>query len=470
MIWEGRRLAAERFGVALILIWCLLLSIGVWRGVSQTLNRHTEIAAALAADSQNWTEKRATFLAVQAGEIEPPPFGDPRSPTNSVMGQSAARPVAMLPSPLAALATGPSDLSPPLIQVSLVSKFTQAPQSIDNPSNRLAGPLDLNFLATALLPLFVLALGFDALARDRDARSLPLLGSQPTSLKRIVFARLSLHAIALGLPLIVAAGFAVFSTVGFSTQVVFELTIWCLLVITYLGLWAGLTAWANLQPWSSSANALFLCGLWLASVLLLPALAQTIADTASPPPDRRAAILETRRIETDLFKRVDELREAFWAKDPSRRPEDELNEYDRYYVTNLWPRVLAADDALSPMLTQLTKERQSNSAWRAGLAWLSPTLSFRIAVERLAGIAPSQRDQLTDAARGYQHKARDHFGGKLASMTPLELADYDEKPDPTHVNLSFSDRAKSAWPAALGLLASGAFVRLYLFRKKLPND
>ncbi len=455
--WEFRRLIAERTGLALIALWCLLLGLAAFQGWREARGRHEEIAAALAADHLAWATKRSRLVEIEAGRAKPGAYSDPRSPTNSVMGRSGERPLVLTPTPLSAVSAGSGDLAPVIVRSGLITKLLAPAQSIENPANRLAGPLDLAFVVSVLLPLFVLALSFDVLARERDAKIWPLLASQPTSLRRIVTSRLAVHFAALWLPLVLATAMAtafshapsrsLFSTVG-------EVSLWLGFAAVYLLFWQLLAAALNFRERSSAANAVLLAGAWLASVLLIPSGIDALVQSIAPPPDRREFLLEVRAIETDLFKRAEELRDAYYAANPADRPQAALNEYDTYFVGNLYPRALAADAALAPTLAKVARERAAQAHWWRALSWLSPTLAFRLATEQLAGVTPLQRSVLAERAREFQTQMRAVFGSKLASMTPLTLADYDRTPTPPVLALPFSTRLHDAWPALAGVLAA----------------
>lgn len=465
--WEARRLVAERTGVLLIALWCGLLAVAAWQGRAQARDQHAQIAAAQKADLENWARRRALLVEIEAGRKQPPPFGDPRSPTNSVMGRGGERPVVLTPTPLAALSGGSGDLAPPVLGTGMITKLIGPAQSIENPANRLAGPLDLAFVVSALLPLFVLALSFDVLARERDARIWPLLASQPTSLRRIVTARLAVHFLALWLPLAAAAWWATGSSTGGAASLArpaVESGLWLAFAALYLVLWQLLAAVLNFRGRSAASNAVLLAGAWLASVLLIPSMVDAMVQSVAPPPDRREFLLEVRGVETDLFKRADELRDAYYAAHPEQRPQVELNEYDGYYVGNMYPRVLAADAALAPALARLDAERAAQDRWWRGLAWLSPTLAFRLATEKLAGVTPLQRELLVEHAKEFQREMRATYGAQVASMRPLTAADYDRAPRPPIVALSLSRRLRNAAPGLSGIAAATVLLGLWFRR------
>lgn len=455
--WEVRRLVAERTALLLIALWCGLLAVAAYQGREQVRDQHDQIKTAQDSFHEGWAQKRALLIEIEAGRKEPAPFADPRSPTNSIMGGGSARPVVLTPTPLAALSGGSGDLAPPVLRTSLISKLIGPAQSIENPANRLAGPLDLAFVVSALLPLFVLALSFDVLARERDAKIWTLLASQPTSLRRIVVARLAVHFVALWSPLAVAAIWATTSSLGEATTLLSltgEVGLWLGFAALYLVFWQGVAALLNFRDRSSASNAVFLAGAWLASVLFIPSVVDAVVQSVAPPPDRRDFLLEVRSVETDLFKRADELRDAYYAANPDQVPQVELNEYDTYFVGNLFPRALAADDALAPTLAKLDAERSAQDRWWRRLAWLSPTLAFRLSTEQLAGVTPLQRGLLTDHARAYQQALRDTYGAQLASMRPLTVADYDRAPAPPVVSLSFATRLHTAGIGLAGVAAA----------------
>lgn len=462
--WETRRLVAERTGVLLIALWCGLLAVAAYQGRQQVRDQYAQIAAAQKADIKAWASRRALLVEIETGLKKPQPFADPRSPTNSVMGRGGERPVVLVPTPLAALSGGSGDLAPPVQRAGMVTKLIGPAQSIENPANRLAGPLDLAFLVSALLPLFVLALSFDVLARERDAKIWSLLASQPTSLRRIVATRLAVHFMAFWLPLAIAVSWATVTSAAAPFSVVplvREVVLWLGFAALYLLFWQLLAAVLNFRGRSSAANAVLLAGAWLASVLLIPSAVDAVVQSVAPPPDRREFLLEVRGVETDLFKRADELRDAYYAANPDQRPQVTLNEYDTYFVGNMYPRALAADAALAPALARLDRERAAQDGWWRRLAWLSPTLAFRLSTEQLAGVTPLQRGVLAERAKDFQREMRAVFGANVASMRPLTVADYDRRPTPPTVELAFSDRLLRALPGLVGVILATVIVGIW---------
>jgi len=118
----------------------------------------------------------------------------------------------------------------------------------------------------------------------------------------------------------------------------------------------------------------------------------------------------------------------------------------------------------APTLDRLAAARTAQAAWWRRLAWLSPTLAFRLATEQLAGATPAQQGRLIEHARAFQQKWRAHFDLPLFSMRPLTLADYDGKPEPTPVRLTFPERSTAALPATLGLFAAAIFAAIAVRR------
>lgn len=472
--WEVRRLAAEPTGFVLIALWCGLLMVAAYQGHRQVRMQQAQIDTAQKEDLAAWAQKRALLVEVEAGRKQPEPFADPRSPTNSVMGRSGERPVILLPTPLAALSGGSGDLAPPVQRTGMITKLIGPAQSIENPANRLAGPLDLAFVVSALLPLFVLALSFDVLAHERDARIWSLLASQPTSLGRIVAVRLAVQFVAFWLPLAFAAVWATMASADVPSSLMTltgEIALWLGFAALYLAFWQLLAALLNFRGRSSATNAVLLAGAWLASVLLIPSAVDAVVQSIAPPPDRREFLLEVRGVETELVKRADELREAYYAANPDQRPQVALNEYDAYYVGNLYPRALATDAALAPALARLSAERVAQDRWWRQLAWLSPTLAFRLSTEQLAGVTPLQRGLLAERAKAFQRELRAAFGANLASMRPLTVADYDRTPTPPSIALAFSERLQNAAPGLAGVAIAMLVVGFgfWIAQRKTPR-
>lgn len=467
MRWELRRFRGEPMGLGLLIVWIGLLSIAAWQGSTVTQAKYAEIELARAADAQVWHDKRVRLVDIEAGRATPQPFADPRSPISAALGIANDRPVIQVPTPLAALAVGGSDTAPVVKKSGMLTKDYLPPDNLDNPANRLAGRLDLVFVVCALLPLFVLALGFDVLARERELGVWPLLASQPTKLSRILVARLGLQFLLLWAPLAIAATAAsLFAQPPGSvvSVVIGELSLWLVLAAIYLVFWQALAAWINIRGRSAAGNAIALCGAWLMFAVLIPAVVQFVTRSAVLDPDHLGFILAQREVDIGLHDQADEVRSKFYARHGYQAPTVALNEYETFIVENVVPRAFTTDQRLAPTLDQIGSRRESRATLHAWLAWLSPTLAFRAATERLAGMTPPQQHKVLEEARSFQRAWRAHFGAKLASMTPLTVADYDTKPEPPTVVLTFLDRIRDAFPALIGLLAAFTLALLTVVR------
>lgn len=455
MYWEWRRLWVERTHLLLLGVWVGLLAVAGWQGASMTRARHTEIEAARSSAEARWQERRARLIEIEAGRVEPEQFGDPRSPTSSVLVATSDQPVVLIPAPLAAIAAGASEMAPAVKRAGTLTKVHIPPDNLENPANRLAGRFDLLFVVSALLPLFVLAFAFDVLARERELNIWPLLASQPVKPAWVVAGRLGLHFLLLWLPLVVVTIIAVFAAQPANVSLASvsgEPACWLSLAAAYLLFWQALAAWINFQKLSAAGNALALCGTWLVFVLLVPALVQVAVRMTAPAPDRLGLVLAQRDVDIALHKRADTVRDAFYARYNYEPPKVALNEYDTFYVGNILPRAFAADDALSASLDEIDRRRQLQSRRTGQLAWLSPALAFRRATEQLAGVSPVQQGIIIQQARAFQKRWRAHFGAKLASMTPLTVQDYDTKPEPPVVQVPFAERLRSALSAIVAVL------------------
>lgn len=470
--WEVRRLRTEFVTVGLVAIWIGLLAIAAWQGATRTHARHAEIAHARSADAVRWNEQRARLADIEAGRALPSASGNPRSPTNSVLVSTSDRPVTLQPTPLAALAVGASETSPAVKRSGMLTKIHLPPDNLENPANRLAGRLDLAFVVSALLPLFVLALAFDVLARERELGIWPVLASQPTRIIKVVTARLALHFVLLWVPLAIAATGAVLSAgpdSAASIAAAGEVALWLVLAAVYLVFWQALAAWINFRGRSAAGNALALCGAWVVFAVLMPGLVQLYARVVAPAPDNLAFVLAQRDVDIASHREVDDVRADFYARYGYQPPTVALNEYDTFFVNNIVPRAFVADEKLGPALDEIRERRKAHARRAAQLAWLSPALAFRVATEQLAGVTPPQQDRLTAEALSFQRAWRAHFGAKLASMANLTLSDYDTKPEPPHISVGLRERVSMSVSSIVGLLIA-SFLAIYLAVRTHAHD
>lgn len=426
---EWRLFLGARANIVLLLVLLLLSSLGAWNGAQRLAASDSAAAEAVEADREAYAAKRAKLADFEAGKVEASAAAGVRFAHKAVLGQAHARPLVPPRAELGALSAAERRPAPDLLNVGIQTRHKDQMPTLDDPTNRLDGPFDLSFVATWLVPLFALLLGYDVLARDREQGIAALLAAQGRSLGRIAAMRLTIRFISL---FAVVAGVALLATLWSEAShlgaALPGFVAWSVGLALSIGFWLALAAGVNGTARSTASASLALLGAWVASALLAPAVIGAALAFVAPPPDRLQGVLDLRELETDLTRRRAEVTAAYYAAHPNNRPRIQGDEYERYFVGEFYPRVLAFDRAFAPIAARMdaVRVRQAQALRTASI--LSPSLALKLMTEDLAGGAPERRAAFLAAADDYQRQWRAHFDHKLASMTPMVTRDYAEAP------------------------------------------
>lgn len=449
---EWKLFAAAPVNLALLGLLAMLAAFAAYNGVKRSEIQRSLIAEARVADAQAWADKRRDLLEIEAGRKEPAEYRDPRNASASVLSTRANRPLAFDLPPLAAVSAGTARDDPQILSVGIGSRHKSGEASLDDPGHRLDGPFDLAFVVAWLLPLVTLVLSYDVLARDREQGIAPLLASQSVTLRAIVAGRLAVRFLAL-FGIMAGVGLLTAFASGWIPRTGGDLTVWLAAVALSIGAWLGLSAAVNAWARSSALSALVLLTFWIGSALLIPTTAGVVVRALSPPPDRLNYLLELRALETDLIKRTDEIRDAYYAERPANRPTKAFtDEFTPYFITELYPRQLAFDRRFGPVPRRIEAQRVEQAQYLRNAAFLSPSLSMKLISDDLAGHAPERRAALNAAADRFQERWRIHFDRKIAAAVPLTLSDYDNKPEFEPIDSSVAGRASRHGVIFAGLL------------------
>jgi len=464
---EARLFAAGRSHLFLLLALAALAGFSVWGGVERTLETRAVQAEAAQANAESWRTKRDRFLDLQAGRHEVGVFSNPARADLVVM--SHRTPLALAPLPLAPLSAGSVREGHDIVEAGMTSRHGRGAETTENPANRLDGPLDLAFVVAWILPLVLLVLSYDGLAKDREQQIAPLLASGATPLRRLVLAR---SAVRFAATFVIVGGIAT-AAVGLAAGpgglawAAPDLLLWLAALAAYIAFWLAVAAWVNARARSATGAGLTLLGLWILVSLVTPVASALWVSSATPPPDRLAYILQLRALQNDFAERADEVREAYYAQNPARRPvAPAFSEYEAYFVETYYPRQRMLDRAFAPMARNLQALQVEQAERLRIVSVLSPPLAIKRLTDDLAGHAPERRLAFFDAVADFETRIRNVFDVTLASRRPLTLADYDvvpmhhPAPEPVLDRVRLASTLLIALWAAAALCAFGAWTRL----------
>jgi len=284
------------------------------------------------------------------------------------------------------------------------------------------------WIVAVVLPLVVIALGFGALAREREQglwRQLAAAGVSSRSILRgkagwLVGAALALAGLATLPTFLVSSGLP---TPPDAAQ---RWLLIAIAVLLYAGAVAGVTLAVSAAARTSRAALLGLLAFWMVSVVLAPRLAGTLADAVAPVPkatefwssvrkelrdgsDERAKAVETATLKRYGVQRVEDLPVSLAGLELQASEEHGNAIFDRHF------------GALRQAHT-----RQQNVMRLMGL--ISPTVAFRNAAAAFAGTDGAHHWHFAQAAEAHRRSVVKVLNDDMAANAKGQ--DFDYKADP----------------------------------------
>lgn len=406
--WEVRIMLRER----LLPIIFATLAIAA---LLATLNGH--------ALTRQWSTVGDRFAAGAAeanAKLAGSLMADTRPPVEAgAVRASYIRPVP----PLLGLAAGRAMLDPIAVTVAPTDQLYRLfrDYQTDNPWTLAIGRFDWAFLLAVVLPLLIIALGYDVLARDRDLgidRQLALGGG---GRGRLLVTRILARATPLALAILVLTilGFVVTRPSGAG-----GLRLLAVLALAAGGMsfWWGLIALVNLRPWSAVRSAAVLLGLWAVLAFVIPSLVDAAAQAIAPPPSRIALTAEARTAEIAAQTNVDALVDRHLARHPElpANPGAAARVGDGRFAVSL-----EIDRAVAPALDRFDAALARQHDVAGVLQFLSPIGAEQGLMTEIAGTGYATRALFQSAANRHYAGWRDAVAALQFStrkVTPADVA------------------------------------------------
>jgi ABC-2 type transport system permease protein len=286
MIHEFRLLLRSRLALFSLLATALAVLVSLWLGWAEIAERRAEIARAQAMQST----QRAEYVRRYSETF--PDAGDVAYYTFHVFPDP--------PPALAWLSLGNREVLPAVQRVRMLGLQSQIYDGeAHNPERAVAGTFDFGFAIVFLLPLLCIGLCHDLATQDREQGRSGLLSSLSGDRRgfwlRRVLARYALACCAAIAPLLLFAAFLA----GWQRGLVHVAAA----VALYAGVWTLLCAWLSLRrrASASTANAMMMLALWVATTLALPALANSMIALRWPMTQGGEIALHHRKVLNDAW-------------------------------------------------------------------------------------------------------------------------------------------------------------------------
>lgn len=396
---ELRVLARDRSLLVALLLLAGLAAYGLANGRAWTAFQSRTLQAAV--DSS--TARRAALVrsaetldptVPPASPFAPSPF-NPWSVANTLGVQVAALP----PGPLAALATGQSDLLPYYFTVSARSRQAVfgGSDEIENPGNLLAGRFDLAFVLVFLFPLVILALSYNMLAGEREDGTLRLLLAQPVRLREVVLGKVLARALVVAAVSVVMVGAGVAAGGGAPAGLVLA---WLAAVLLYAAVWFGLAIWVNARGGTAAGHAVQLAAIWLGLAVIVPSLVNAAATTWYPAPSRVGLVTAMREASNAANARGAALLAKYYTDHPELAPDSARVDLNDFMARNATVQD-EVERTLAPLYDAFDAQldAQQRLVRRAGL--VSPAIVANDLLSALAGTGLDRYTAFRDQVRAF---------------------------------------------------------------------
>ena len=429
------------FGSVFIQEWVILKHNSTWWSIlglllvltilaalngSARTNQMAEMGAGLnQGELQTQTALQNTVARWEANpEGDPPSVASPGALGLSVLSHYSVLP----PTPLAALSIGQTDVQPTYYKVTAHPALTFLNETeIKNPLNVLAGSFDVAFVIVFLLPIFIVALTFDLMSKEKERGVLSLVLAHGVSKTAFIIAKGAARALLI---------FTLLLVVGLAAVVMTEpdlgnggmwarFGLWFLVVSLYAFFWFALALFVNSLNKPSVTNGIILANIWLVFVVVVPALVNVVATTLYPAPSRVELTTEMREATEIADQEAAESREAFFFDHPEMAG-DNANA-DQFFL-----QVLATDSAveraIEPLMEEFDVQARSRQDIVDLLQYVSPAIMTQNALNAISGTGTERFTDFVDQVLSFHENWRGFFTNRIVKGERMTAAEFDQIP------------------------------------------
>jgi len=431
--YEFIALTRQRWLHFLVLILTALILFAVINSRQKVGQRQADIKGAITTMNQKDSLGVILLDSIEAGHtVSVPRWYMPDQP--NVIGYSYPRVAAMPPDEMAIIATGQSDIFTHYVQPNLYGESFELNYSeLSSPVQLMFGSFDLSFVLIYLLPLIVIAFSYNILSHEREQGILQIIASHPLSPLRWLFQKALLRYALLSAVLTVLL-LVFLSIAGVSLVEQFGKTLtFALLAIGYSLFWFVLACVIYLRGQSSANNAVWLIGMWILLVLLVPSTVNQLANTLYPVPSRAKLINELRVVNAEAEKKADQLLENFLRDHP------ELAGYEGGSIG--WQEYFATQDLIKseiqPVLDEYEVKLQQQQDWVDRLRFISPALLLQSSFNEISGTSTRHYEDYRQQVYDFSLIWRDYFlpkifrGETFTKPMMAELPEFEYRPSTT---------------------------------------
>lgn len=408
LVNEWRQLRADKVGLIAASLLLAFLVFGLFNGRLQQDRRAATVQQVLEEERERLGKLQTSLQMIESGALEPKGFLDPRGGA-AIGNTTGVRYMVMPPAPLGSLAVGLGDLHPHFYKLGLRSKsFTLSNDELENPLNLLSGTFDLSFGIVLLFPLFVIAMNYNLLSSEREQGTLPLILSQPVSLRDLLAGKLLVRGgVVLSVALLVTllGGLAL----GDSGDALPRLLGWCVVITLYGLFWLALCVAVNAWGRSSATNAIALAGCWLAFCIIVPSAVNITATALYPIPSRVEMIQSIRRAGKEAQEKGSQLLARYLEDHPELSPTAGTQGPQPDFSSITYAVQMEVDKRTEPVLKRFDRAVEQQQSVVDNARFLSPAILTQVALGELSGTGLARYRHFQAQATAFHQRWLDYF-------------------------------------------------------------
>lgn len=424
--------------IALFAATCVYAMVQGARHRSGILDSAREFQASALEEATRWRER---VVAIEAGEVAP------EEDRWAGLAMGVSRPAVMEPGVLADFSHGVSDVHPYVAEVSVWRSVDRlfGNHQFQNPNEIRGGQFDLCFVILFIMPLLMIALAFGVLADDRDGGRLPLLLSQPISVRQLVTSRLAVRLGGVFIVMILAllAGLFVGARGLPDAERLARFLIWLGAASCYFLAWSGLILWGVSLHRGGETTALILVGIWSLNSLVGPALLSSAAQLLHPAPSQMAFLTRAREVSSDAYRSRSDVMQGMLLDHP------ELN-LDHYtipeYIRTSFLVTQTVDQAVEPVLAESDVVHAERRSFLNVMQYLAPSAVAMQAMNVISGSDRERQIRFEREVREFKRRIAESIEANVLAGEPLSVAQIDRLP-----TFAFEERGHVATLACVSL-------------------
>jgi ABC-2 type transport system permease protein len=406
--------------LAMVALVALLCVGALATGAADLRQRQAANAKFLGAASESENRFREMLLAIEKGEQMSPLAGRP---------MAISRSAALDDGVLGDFSAGAGDLYPNRVRVRLFENSATLFRNyqFENPTLLRFGGFDMSAIVIVLMPLLMIALGFDALGADRATSRIKLTQLCGVSEQEYLFNRLAVRSGALWLTLTLVTFFAALLNPGqaFLGDRLLHYVAWLGGALLYGGFWFLALAWIVRRAADSGEAVGRLIALWVAVVLIAPGLAIAAVQAVFPTPSRLAYLSDVRAAASRADEQQSAAIEAYQVLDPELHWNDLPKEApfrDGYLRTML---VEKATLRHRESFERIQEQRANALSW---LQLISPAIAADTFLARVSSGDVGRYQAFQADARALLVTFAQRLGHAILKGERISVADYDRLP------------------------------------------